>query len=914
MTETGTKLQPLVTGTAKSDGGQPAGGSVTRLCGGFALYLIGLCGLLAAVKYPAWPLPRLGPIDLGAPWVRALVAVIVGGWGLWWINTFVVGRWFTPSAPAHASLSRWRRKVGLIGTVFAGGVLITALAIQQQSASLTLVGLACPTLALAPLSAVAGVAARRWLTLNCIVAALLVGSGGLVMVERWASGSQPFVGGLVPIGLVLTLVGLGLAKVGTAVAAERATRWIVLGGLVLFVAGVLSMGQGVRSSSLLPGLLGSVLIFFALTVLALAWPRPELWPFGGRTVAVVALLFVLGAVFVLWSTGLGDVQAWGLSLGIAVFGWSIVKKGEGVLLAVGVGLVVIWSLVDRTVPPGVGLDPYPDASLRIVAFGDSYMSGEGAPRYFAGTNQLGDDRNECRRTNTAYPYRVAQQLKMGLDFYACSGAKARDIIGDDLLAPATIAERDDSKLAAARCGPAKGERSGCEGQMPDSAAGVAGADVQIANLPEHRESIAVALVSIGGNDVRFSQVATGCLLPGTCDELRQLWLKNVETLGPRLRKVYQEIHHELPGVPIIALPYPEILAEGDCSGDSRTADTHNEDQLNPDEHEFVHEFLALLDQQIRVSAAQEDVHFFEDGMFAFNESRICDVPNDKAAVNFISLAPPGGPFLDRLNPTKWHHNSLHPKPDAHGLTASALSGFICEVLAHPKPSDTVRPELPEGCAGTDPRAGGGAQSTGPVTQLQIGALRGATPLPTRPEDWNEGVQACGLGMPPDAFGSRALVIDEAGEDGDDTGASVPAVQISDAPLDGTVCIKDAMGSTWEKVVLQDGYIQPETPARGFRKDVLYADRSGVVRYRALDFCSRLAGCNSSFESWNTRQLTRTARSTAPAVVMALLGGWLLAQTVEVRDIWRFLGNGGPGRVARRVRDRWHPPPPAAPVG
>ena len=65
----------------------------------------------------------------------------------------------------------------------------------------------------------------------------------------------------------------------------------------------------------------------------------------------------------------------------------------------------------------------------MVAMGDSFMSGEGAPTYFKGTNTKG--KNQCRRAPTSYAARLvgshAAVVPDHLVFLACSGAVAVNI-------------------------------------------------------------------------------------------------------------------------------------------------------------------------------------------------------------------------------------------------------------------------------------------------------------------------------------------------------------------------------------------------------------------------------------------------------------------------------------------------------
>lgn len=88
-------------------------------------------------------------------------------------------------------------------------------------------------------------------------------------------------------------------------------------------------------------------------------------------------------------------------------------------------LVVQGTASDTTPVPTPS--PSPTSDDRIGAWGDSFISGEGAPNakqgYLPGTDQ---PNNHCHRSSRAFPALVAKQLKMKLDFHACSGAVLAD--------------------------------------------------------------------------------------------------------------------------------------------------------------------------------------------------------------------------------------------------------------------------------------------------------------------------------------------------------------------------------------------------------------------------------------------------------------------------------------------------------
>ena len=247
----------------------------------------------------------------------------------------------------------------------------------------------------------------------------------------------------------------------------------------------------------------------------------------------------------------------------------------------------------------------------------------------------GSKSNQCRRAPTAYPVLVAEARGVGLQFLACSGAKAAELH--------------------------------LEGQMENASDDAPGRLPQL-DYVDFSQDIELILVSVGGNDARFSSVGKGCLLPGSCSDLEENWIKNVEALGDELVPAYQAIRAAAgDDTPIVAMPYPIMVTEQGC----------REAMLADDEHSFVVRFVTAINAQVALAAKQAGIHFFDGGIDAFVGDRICSQGEvDPSAVNFISLQPTEGPFLDRLNPANWVHGSLHPNAGGHGRVAAALIAWL----------------------------------------------------------------------------------------------------------------------------------------------------------------------------------------------------------------------------------------------
>ncbi|HUF97382.1 MAG TPA: GDSL-type esterase/lipase family protein, partial [Ilumatobacter sp.] len=458
-----------------------------------------------------------------------------------------------------------------------------------------------------------------------------------------------FLGSVTPVawlGLVLAFYGVvdlkqtsvSLVDLGR-VGVQAAVWW----GIGSTIGGVIAVYVGARWSIQLSLLFGVMVMFAGLSVVGLALVQiPCSRSQGWRIAAVGAALLAVGAAVamtVLRSAGAAAVL---FAFVVVLSSW-FVWRGEGIILVVLIGFIAVWGMTDpATAEP---LDPHPDSDMRILAIGDSFISGEGADRYFPGTNQVGDERNECRRAATAHPYLVASDLEASLTFVACSGAKAADLT---------------------RCGQmAKGDER-CKDEWTDddraAADSVAGLLPQLANFtPAEFEQFDVVLLSIGGNDVGFSTIVQACLLPRSCDERRTLWLNNVEALGETLINTYQAVIAKVPDTPVIVIPYPLVVDAHTCGLG-----------LDASEHAFVRDFTTALNEQIAISAAAvPGVQVYEEGAEAMAGHRLCkdgSTRDHKSGINHIDLDPAGG-SLARYLPSAWIHGSMHPNPHGHRLIA-----------------------------------------------------------------------------------------------------------------------------------------------------------------------------------------------------------------------------------------------------
>ncbi len=425
---------------------------------------------------------------------------------------------------------------------------------------------------------------------------------------------------------------------------------IALVGLFLLFAGAFT------SNSVLL-LVGLSIVMAALSMIGIgishvhckegrAW-----WVIGGSSAAIVAIWGWVAVVT--QNPGLAFV----FGLIIAVAGGFFVLRGEGIVLLMMVGYVLAWGLVERTSPAAeAAIDPGDRPT--IVALGDSFISGEGAAEFFAGTNDAGG--NQCRRAPTSHPYLIAEALDAQVLSVACSGAKIGDLILCGQMWPDGRRCRIDGwtdELDEYRDQPA--------GPLPQ---------IVTATGRGLGDDVDVVLVSIGGNDVGFSSIVKACLLPKGCDERREIWLDNVDLLGPKLDEIYADIAIAFPSAAVMVVPYPMIV---------KAAERERCDLgLSQGEREFVVDFIQKLDSVIEQAVERAGFVYLSEAVNAYDGFQLCD---ETAAANHLRLVPPEGDKLGRYSPSTWIPGSMHPNELGHRLTAAAV---VCSV-AQPLLSDQL---------------------------------------------------------------------------------------------------------------------------------------------------------------------------------------------------------------------------------
>ena len=331
------------------------------------------------------------------------------------------------------------------------------------------------------------------------------------------------------------------------------------------------------------------------------------------------------------------------------------------VLFVGVVLAItlVFSEADKSnQSPSTGESP-----LKVVAVGDSWISGEGAAAFFPGTDRPG--RNQCRRAGTSYPFLVARMVTpstghdgVKLISVACAGARTTNVIAFDDLACSDEWFPD-----------------GCpQPQYEYDADGRFGPKYQIDEVPGDAH---VVLVSIGAHDAQLDDVIALCAeTEESCRPLVQPWLDALDSsMQWRFRRVFAAITAQAPDAAVVAMTYPIPLFREAC-GSTR---------LDQDETDFIIEsFIPRLNELVETAAHTEGVRVV-DLEEVLEGHRLCqpdgpDGDRPEIAMSAFQVQPVRGITWKLSN---WFHGSFHPNELGHELIAERVAREVNGLLANP---------------------------------------------------------------------------------------------------------------------------------------------------------------------------------------------------------------------------------------
>jgi hypothetical protein len=417
------------------------------------------------------------------------------------------------------------------------------------------------------------------------------------------------------------------------------------------------------------------------------------------TTLLALVLLIVG--FVWWLVVIGDDVSTTLvfagAVGALLFGASLVTRGEGLVVLVLIGLLMVWVVQDHTGGPA----PIPSISSNAVlaAFGDSYLSGEGIGFFHAGTNTATSDDpdyavdavNSCRRSEYAYSPVVAAGRGLEIAFYGCSGALATS---------GGFGSGPDDIETERRANSVHGQLLRWELERGTG------------NEPE------LVLLSLGGNDAGFATIGAACFLPGSCDNALDAGATPaLSGVTDRVEVTLTKARELFPTSPMVVVAYPQMFGPDidRCGGQV---------PFNGTETRALRAFVDALNRAVGAAVERvgdQGIVHFTGASTAYAGERFCEVGDggdlvEPAAIRALSFQPTeGDDLLDRLVPARIIHNTFHPTRRGHELVADTLLEFLghdchlgagdefCEAamvpVSAPGPAPSVEPSSLAGVGG-----------------------------------------------------------------------------------------------------------------------------------------------------------------------------------------------------------------------
>lgn len=276
-----------------------------------------------------------------------------------------------------------------------------------------------------------------------------------------------------------------------------------------------------------------------------------------------------------------------------------------------------------------------------IALGDSYISGEGAYNYQPGTDT---SNNGCHLSLDSYPLLIGKTLNFNsYHSIACSGAVINDIIDGSGNYPGQL----KNKIFQQRIVP--------EDLRAIKVSFFPGHINQMQFVSQYRPK--VITISIGGNDIGFTNILKRCLAPGVCYssyEDRLELIRQINRKFPIFSNTYSLLKSQAaPDTKIFVIGYPQIAnPNGSCG-----LNVH----LTGEELVFAQQLIGYLNGVIKAAADKSGVAYI-DTQSAMDGHKLCEGKPGEVAVNGLSAgndfpAALGGP----IGKESFHPNELGHK-------------------------------------------------------------------------------------------------------------------------------------------------------------------------------------------------------------------------------------------------------------
>ena len=308
----------------------------------------------------------------------------------------------------------------------------------------------------------------------------------------------------------------------------------------------------------------------------------------------------------------------------------------------------------------ISVDPGAE-TVRYLAMGDSFSSGEGVGNYYEVTNFFVDKNNYnfCHQSRQAYSEVLNDWLAPDwYDSTTCSGAKMKDIL---------FGAYDDDSEYIANGNPQARSLIHDENFRDTVKTSLRPGYIPQLSLLKANPSN-VATLTIGGNDIGFGNIVTDCMLQPQCMFFRDDREKIADLIAskvPDLTSTYMNIKYSMSGdnPRLYVVGYPRMMSDDRLC--SSTADSRMQVHAN--------RLVDYLNSAIKTAADRAGV-FYVDVSDAFvdksigYDARLCG--NSPSAINGLKLdlvnKAGGQPLKQFLS------SSFHPNKKGHALLAKKI--------------------------------------------------------------------------------------------------------------------------------------------------------------------------------------------------------------------------------------------------
>ena len=328
-------------------------------------------------------------------------------------------------------------------------------------------------------------------------------------------------------------------------------------------------------------------------------------------------------------------------------------------------LLPIGLLVSCAAPPA----PSSTGAFQVVALGDSFASGQGAPdrpfRWWRFWEPVGWADRRCNRSNYSPTAQAVSMLEqqgesVGLRSFACSGAS----IEDGLLAPH---------------------------MGPEPAPGDPPLPPQVAALKDYAQStgtdVDALTIIAGGNDLYFERIVMACMAFG-CQVSQSLVEQRLALLPALLDAMAQEIKQipKLDPDEVLLVEYPNPARGADGSYCDHAPPGDPLARLAEKDARWAGEYVVpRLNHEICMAAQRHGFRYVDDVAPRFHEHGYCAQPQ-----NFINSI--GESELRQQH----FRGGMHPNAEGHGQVGERLAEVLSGMIAgQTPPPPAVCPPMPE---------------------------------------------------------------------------------------------------------------------------------------------------------------------------------------------------------------------------